>query len=105
MKRDNDESLIKRNIINQLMIETESNEKRIFRKPQPVATVRDVKIAERSDSEIEEDTSPGGRRMKDRPVKKADESPVNPKFKLGRSISSANISSKNGYLFLKRVHG
>ena len=43
--------------------------------------------------------------MKDRPVKKADESPINPKFKLGRSISSANISSKNGYLFLKRNHG
>tara|TARA_B110000285_G_scaffold232020_2_gene302122 strand:+ start:737 stop:910 length:174 start_codon:yes stop_codon:yes gene_type:complete len=43
--------------------------------------------------------------MRDRPVKKADESPINPKFKLGRSISSANISSKNGYLFLKRTHG
>ena len=43
--------------------------------------------------------------MRNRPVKKDDESPINPKFKLGRSISSANISSKNGYLFLKRNHG
>jgi len=33
LKRDNEESLIKRNLINQLMIETEANEKRIFRKP------------------------------------------------------------------------
>ena len=36
LTRDNEESLIKRNIINQLMIETEANEKRIFRKPQPI---------------------------------------------------------------------
>jgi hypothetical protein len=43
--------------------------------------------------------------MRDRPSKKSDDSPRNPKFKLGRSISSANISSKNGYLFLKKVHG
>lgn len=41
--------------------------------------------------------------MRDR--KAAEESPVNAKFKLGRSISSANITSKNGYLFVKRIHG
>lgn len=64
LTRDNEESLIKRNIINQLMIETEANEKRIFRKPQPIQTV-----VEGSDSEIDEDTSPGGRKMRNRPVK------------------------------------
>ena len=101
LKRDNEESLIKRNIINSLMVEPEEIEKRIFRKPKPIVIVPN----DGSDSEIEEDTSPGGRRMIDRPVKKADESPINPKFKLGRSISSANINSKNGYLFLKRVNG
>ena len=37
-------------MINQLMIDTEVNEKRIFRKPQPVQTV-----VEGSDSEIEEE--------------------------------------------------
>ena len=42
--------------------------------------------------------------MRDR-KKETEESPINPKFKLGRSISSANITSKNGYLFVKRVHG
>ena len=51
-------------MINQLMIDTEVNEKRIFRKPQPVQTV-----VEGSDSEIEDDTSPGGRKMRNRPVK------------------------------------
>ena len=58
-----------------------------------------VVITETEDSEIEEDTSPGGRKMKDRFKKEAE---VVPKIQLGKSVSSANIVTKNGYLFLKK---
>ena len=62
-------------------------------------------MVENSDSENDEDASPGVRKLNGRVPKNKDDSPIVGKFKLGRSISTANIKSKNGYLFLKRNQG
>ena len=65
------------------------------------AKKKQVVVTETEDSEIEEDTSPGGRKMKDRFKKEASQE-VAAKVQLGKSLSSTNIVTKNGYLFLKR---